>query len=131
VNRLIPIVLVALVAAIVLASRLGGALGGGVLLGYTLGAGLAGLSTLYTRHMLRTQPKKALNALVIGFLVKLGALLFGGLAFRFVEPAAERADYRTFLIAFAAAVVVVLPFGIWLALQDQRRATTPARPAQV
>jgi len=129
-NRLILIVLVALVAALVLAARLGGALGGGVLLGYTLGAGLAGLSTLHVRHVARTRPAKALSALTLGFLVKLGAMVLGGLAFRYIPAAAERADYKSFLVAFAATVAVVMPFGIWSALHERRKSATAPSPVQ-
>lgn len=120
-NRLLAVVVAAFVAALVLASELGGALGGGVLAGYLLGAGLSGLSFLYTRHVLATRPAGALQASVLGFLVKLAALLLGALAFRFVEAAGARADWRSFLIAYAAAVALVLPFGTWAAVQEQRR----------
>jgi hypothetical protein len=123
VNRLLLLLLAALVAAVVLAARLGGALGGGVLLGTLLGAGLAGVSTLHVRHVARTRPAKALQALTLGFLVKLGALLLGGLALRFLEPVAARADYRAFLIAFAGAVALVLPLGLWSLLRDRKNPT--------
>jgi hypothetical protein len=125
VNRLVFAVLAALVAALWVASELGGVLGGGVRLGYMLGAGLSGLSSLYTRHVARTRPERALHAAVAGFGFKLLALLGGGLAFRFLEPAAARADYRSFLIAFVAAVALVLPLGTWAALR-----TSPFRAAR-
>jgi hypothetical protein len=98
-------------AAFVVAWRLGGALGGGVLAGFLLGAGLSGLGCLYQRHMLRVRPGGLMQAMAVSFLVKLVALVIGSLAFRFVEAAAARADWRSFLIAFAAAVMIVLPLG--------------------
>ena len=52
-----------------------------------------------------------LFAFALAFGAKLVAVLLGSLAFRFVEPCARRADWRSFLVAFAFAVVVVLPFG--------------------
>lgn len=119
-NRLILAVLAALAVALLCASRLGGALGNGVLAGYLLGAGLSGLSFLYLRHVLATRPARVLQANVTGFLVKLGALLFGALAFRFIEPVGARADWRSFVIAYAAAVALVLPLATWAALQEQR-----------
>jgi hypothetical protein len=113
-------VLAALVAALLVASELGGTLGGGVVLGYLLGASMAGLSTLYVRHVARTRPDRALAAAVVGFLFKFAALLCGGLAFRFLEPLAARADYRSFLIAFVAAIALILPLGTWVALRGGR-----------
>jgi hypothetical protein len=61
---------------------------------------------------------------VLGFLVKLAALVAGALAGRFLEPAGARADYRTFVVAFAAAVALILPLGTWLALRG-RASTSP------
>lgn len=125
-NRLILAVLAAFAVALSVASELGGPAGAGVVLGYCLGAGLAGLSALYTRHVLRTRPARALQAAVFGFLVKLATLVAGALAFRFLEPVAARADYRTFLIAFAGAVALVLPLGTWVALRDRSSAVVRA-----
>lgn len=121
-NRLILAVLAALVVALVVAQRLGGTLGAGVLLGYLLGAGLSGLSTLYTAHVARTRPERALGAAAVGFLAKLAALLLGALAFRYLEPVAARADHRSFLIAFVAAVAIILPLGTWTVFQGRRGA---------
>jgi len=120
-NRLILSVLAALAVALVLADRLGGAVGGGVLAGYLLGAALSILAFLHTRHVLATRPERVLSASVVGFLVKLVALLLGALAFRFVEAAGERADWRSFVIAYAAAVALVLPLATWTAVAEQRR----------
>ena len=110
--RLSLATLLGLCLAAVVASRLGGTLGGGVLAGFTLGAGMSGLGALYQRHVLRTRPDKALAATAVSFLAKLVALVGGALAFRYVEAAAARADWRAFLVAFAAAVVIVLPLGV-------------------
>lgn len=120
-NRLLVVVLAALVVALVCAQRFGGALGGGVLAGYLLGAGLAGLSVVYQMHLLATRPERAMAASVLGFLVLLVALLFGGLTFRYVAPVAERADWRSFLITFAVAGVLVLPLGTFEAVRHHRR----------
>jgi MFS family permease len=121
VNRLLVVVLAALVVALACAARFGGALGGGVLAGYLLGAGLAGLSVLYQMHLLATRPERAMTASVLGFLVLLVALFFGGLSFRYLEPVAERADWRSFLVSFAVAGVLVLPLGTHEALRNHRR----------
>lgn len=113
--------LVGLLAALAAAWRLGGTLGSGVLVGFLLGAALSGLGVLYQRHLLITHPERSLTAFVATFLVKLVLLVLGGLAFRFVDAAAARADWRSFLVAFAVAVVVVLPLGTLDAVQSFRR----------
>lgn len=102
---------VACVAALLVAMRLGGSLGMGVIAGYTLGAGFSGLGVLYQRHTLRTAPERALQAFTISFLAKLVMLLLGALAFRFVDQAAARVDWRSFLVAYAASVALILPLG--------------------
>lgn len=119
-NRLTLLVLAAFAVACYAALRLGGAQASGVLVGYCLGAGLAGLSFLYTRHVLATRPERALAASVTGFLVKLATLLLGALAFRYVPAAAERADWRAFVVAYGAAVALILPLGTVLALRTRR-----------
>lgn len=120
-NRLLVVVLAALVVALACAARFGGALGGGVLAGYLLGAGLAGLSVLYQMHLLATRPERAMAASVGGFLVLVLALVFGGLSFRYLAPVAEHADWRAFLVSFAAAGVLVLPLGTHEAVRHHRR----------
>jgi len=108
-------------AAVVAAWRLGGTLGVGVLAGFLLGAGFSGLTVLFERHVLLTNPSRALQAFVVCFLAKLAVLLSGALAFRFLEAAAARVDWRSFLVAFAAAVAVVLPIGLLDVLSILRR----------
>lgn len=126
-TRTTLVVLVALGAALWLALELGGRLGAGVLSGYLLGAALAGLSSLYQRHVLLTRPALALRASVVGFLVQLAALLLGALSFRYLSAAAERADWRSFVVAYGAAVMCVLPLGAWEAVREQRRRDAAAR----
>ena len=125
-TRISLAVLAALLVAVLVGVRLGGALGAGVWAGFLLGAGLSGLSFLYQRHVLLTRPERVLAAVVVTFLVKLVALLLGALAFRYVEAAALRADWRSFLVAFAAAVAVILPFGTAEAARAHRERTRAA-----
>lgn len=120
-NRLLPTLLAALVAVLVTADRLGGALGGGVLAGGVVGAGLTTLACLHLRHVLATRPERALQAAVLGFLVKLATLFLGALAFRFVEPAGARVDWRAFVIAYAAVVALLLPLTTWIAVRERRQ----------
>jgi len=123
--RISLLVLVAFGLACLVAARLGGLAGSGVVLGFSLGAGLSGLSFLYTRHVLATHPARVLAAFGVGFLVKLAALLVGALAFRYVPAAAERADWRSFLVAYGAAVALILPLGTLLVVRERRPVARP------
>ncbi len=128
-TRLLTATLLGATTAGVVAWRLGGLEGAGVLLGFLLGAGISGLGVLYQRHVLLTRPEFALGALAVSFLAKLLAMLIGALAFRYVEAAAERADWKSFLIAFAATGAVLLPLGAMDVVRERRVRTT--NPKQV
>jgi hypothetical protein len=116
------VTLLGFLAACVSAWSLGGALGGGILAGYLLGAALTTLGSLHQRQVLARAPERALAALTASFLAKLAALLLGGLALRFLPAVGERLDWRSFLVAFAAAVVLLLPVGTLGAVRVLRRA---------
>lgn len=116
--------LLALAVAAVVAWRLGGRLGAGVMAGFLLGAGMSGLGVLYQRHVLLTRPDRTLMALAVSFLAKLVVVLLGALAFRYVEPVARTADWQSFLVAFAAAVGVILPIGAIEAARVLKRPTS-------
>ena len=126
--RLTIATLVGAIAAAVVAWRLGGSLGGGVLAGFLLGAGMSGLGVLYQRHVLLTQPSKSMQAVVVSFIAKLVAVLLGALAFRYIEAAGALADWRAFLVAYAVAVLVVLPLGTLDAARIARRGANPCNP---
>jgi len=87
----------------------GGANGLGVFLGFLLGAGLAGLAVAWQAHCLQYRPEHVTRAQMEGFAVKLGAVALFAVAFRYIEPLAASVSWRTFLLAFAAAAVLVLP----------------------
>lgn len=91
-----------------LAWSAGGAVGGGILAGYLFGAGLSGLGVLYQQHTLRTRPEFAFHAFTIAFFAKFVGMVLGALAFRYVPAAAARADWRSFLVAFAVAALLLL-----------------------
>ncbi len=114
-----------LCAASLVAWRLGGRLGAGTLAGFLLGAGASGLGLLYLGHTLHHRPERALQALLVAFLAKLALLVSGALAFRHVAAAAERVDWRAFVVAFAAAAALLLPLGAWEALGGFRRRVRP------
>jgi len=121
-TRLILATAVGALAAGVAAWQIGGTIGNGVLLGYLLGAAMSGLGGLYQRHVLRTAPRLAFQAMGLSFGTKLAAMVVFAVVFRYVEPCARRADWRGFLIAFAFAVVVVLPFAALDAVRGAPRA---------
>ena len=87
----------------------GGPSGLGVFLGFLLGAGLAGLAVAWQAHCLQYRPERVTRAQMEGFAIKLGSVALFALAFRFVEPLAASVSWRSFLLAFAAAAVIVLP----------------------
>ena len=84
---------------------------GGVIAGYLLGAGMAWLGIMYQRHALMYRPKAAFAAHGVAMLAKLVVLLMGALSFRYIDAAAARADWRMFVLAFAAATVLLLASG--------------------
>jgi hypothetical protein len=104
-------VLAGLALAAALAVRLESREATGVIGGYLFGASVGLLSLAWQHHAVRVQPGRALAASVQGFLIKLGALLLGGLALRFFEPVAAVADWKTFVLAFLGAVLVCLFLG--------------------
>jgi hypothetical protein len=109
--RLTIALLVGFAAAIAVAVGMGGAIGTGVVVGYGAGAGLAALGSLLQAHTLARRSERFLSVLAVAFLAKLAVLFLGALAFRFIPAAAERVDWRGFVVAFGAAVALVLPFG--------------------
>ncbi|MBI5361642.1 MAG: hypothetical protein HZA53_00595 [Planctomycetes bacterium] len=100
-----------LAAAGFTAWQLGGALGAGVLAGALTGALFTGLSLLWQRHQLLHHPERALRAMVEGFIAKLLVILMAAFALRFLPALAELLDWRSFLVAFAAAAFALLAIG--------------------
>ena len=110
-----------LAAAVLVAWQLGGALGGGVLMGFAMGAGMSVIGVLYQRHALLHRPDTVLAATGVSFLAKFVVLFCGALAFRSIDEAAAWVNWRSFLVAYAAAVAVILPMGVLDATMAQRR----------
>lgn len=81
--------------------------GRGTLLGYLVGAGLAGLSFAWQRHQWRYRPERALRAQLEGFGLKLGGLVASLLVVRALDAA--HVDLRAYLLGYAAAVALSLP----------------------
>jgi hypothetical protein len=100
--------LLAIALAAPVAWRLGGAHAGGIVAGVLLGGGLTLGFAAWQRHLITRAPRRVMQAVAAGLLCKLFALLAGVLLLRFVEPLGARCDWQSFLVAFAAAAVLVL-----------------------
>lgn len=98
-----------LLIAAAVAWSLGGSKGLGAILGFGLGAFLGFLSVSWQVHCMRYRPERLTRAHMEGFAVKLGVLGVFALAFRFIEPLAQAVNWQAFLLAFAVAVLLVLP----------------------
>src|SRR5262249_14350415 len=97
-----------LVAAASLAALLRGAPGTGVLAGYVAGAAGASALRLRQRRELSGAPPRALQTMVEGFLAKLAAIVALTAAILLVPGLRARCDLASCLLAFGAAVLIVL-----------------------
>lgn len=123
--------LLGLAAIAAVAWSVGGTAGTGVLAGGLLAASVTVFGLAWQRHLMRTDPKRALGSVAVGFLVKLGALGLGAACLRFVEPVAARADWQSFVLAFVGLAVFVLILGTLDNLRWQRLRERDARLANV
>ena len=112
-NRTLITTLLSLSAAAFIAWSMGGVLGAGVLIGGLGGASAASVGVLLQVNIAKTAPKRLFGAMTAAFMIKMFAALAGALAFRYVEAAAARADWQTFLISFALSAVIVMMAGIF------------------
>jgi hypothetical protein len=106
-TRTLLVTVAALLVAGVVAVQLGGREAMGVVLGVLCGASVSMLGAAWQRHAFRTRPERSLRSVAEMFLFKLAFLLLGALSLRYVEAAAERADWRAFLVAFVAVSALV------------------------
>lgn len=97
-----------LVAAASLAALLRGAPGMGVLTGYVAGAAVTSALLVRQRRVLASSPRRALQTMVEGFLAKLGAIVALTAAILLVPGLRDRCDLAATLVAFGAAVLIVL-----------------------
>jgi len=81
--------------------------GAGVAAGVILGSSVSALGSLWQRHNFVHRPRRAFASVLETFLFKMVFVLFGALSFRYIEAAASRADWRSFLLAFVAAAFVL------------------------
>ena len=110
-NRTVPALFAVLPLAACVAWRLGGALGNGVLAGYFLGCAVAGLAHAWQVHTMRHRPEQAFTAFGLGFLAKILGLGLGAAIFGTIDALAARVDWRSYLLAFVGAVLVVMVAG--------------------
>jgi hypothetical protein len=75
---------------------------------FWLGATVTGACLVRQRAILRATPQRALRSMVEGFLIKLAAVLVAVLAFVIFPGVRRAADLRTFFLAFAASILLVL-----------------------
>jgi hypothetical protein len=106
--------------------QLGGPQGVGVLAGFLCGASVSGLCAARQRQVLRQRPELLMRVMAESFLFKLAMLLMGALAFRFVEAAAARVDWRSFLLSYVGALLLV----VGAATLGSLRRSGAARPAR-
>ena len=99
--------IVVLLVAAVVAFRLGGTVGVGVIAGVLCGCSVSALGGAWQRHVFRTRPKKAFNAVLETFLFKLAFVIIGAISFRYIDAAAARVNWKSFLVSFVFAVLVV------------------------
>ena len=98
-----------------------------LLLGFVAGGALTGLGLAWQGHVARTRPEGAWAAMGLAFLIKLVGVLLGALACRYIEAVAERADYRSFLVAFALTSLVLLLLGAPSAARGLRTGASQAQ----
>ncbi len=110
-NRTQAGTLAGLALAAFVAVRLGGTLGNGVMIGALSGAAVALTLVSWCQRTAREAPAKLLGAVVGSFLIKLALLLAAALVLRFFEPVAAVADWRGFLVAFAATASLCMTLG--------------------
>ena len=103
--------LIGLGIAILVALQLGGAQGTGVMMGFLGGAGLTGLGVMAQRYMMLHMPERVFHVHLLAFLMKLGTVGIMAVLFKTNDALAQRADFGSFALSFAAAVAVILPVG--------------------
>jgi hypothetical protein len=110
-TRMIVGIIAGLGLAALVASGLEGIVATGVLCGYLFGASVGALGASWTHHVARVKPANVLQAHVVSFAFKFLGVLMGAFALAFVPAAAEIADWKSFIVAYAAATMITLILG--------------------
>lgn len=106
-------ILTVLLFAAVCAFALEGRQSMGVIAGALCGTSVAALGATWQRHTFRYRPKRAFQAVVETFLFKLVFVMLGVLSFRYIDAAAARVEWKTFLVTFVIAAVVIQTVGVF------------------
>ena len=104
-------VLLLIAVAGVVGWNLGGSEGMGVWCGAMFAGGLTLLAHGYQRSTLEQQPHLAIGVLGVFMVVKMFALFAAAALLRYWPYAAERADWKAFVLAFAPVAIVALLVG--------------------
>ncbi len=99
--------LAVLIGGGILASQMGGREGMGIAAGLLCGTSVSALGSTWQRHNFTHRPKRAFQSVIETFLFKMVFVMLGALSFRYIEAAAARADWRSFLLAFVAAAFII------------------------
>jgi len=110
-TRMIVGIIAGLGLAALVAAQLEGTVATGVISGYLFGASVGALGASWTGHVARVQPAKVLHSHMVSFLFKIVGVLLGALSLAFVPAAAEIADWKSFIVAYAAASMITLILG--------------------
>jgi hypothetical protein len=86
---------------------------GGLMSGVVLGSAVSMLGAGWVRHSFMHRPKRAINAVLETFLFKMAFVMLGALSFRYIEAAAQRADWKVFLLAFVATAFIIQTVSIF------------------
>lgn len=105
----IKITLLGAACAFALAAYLGGATGVALSTGFVLGCAAALAIGAGQRALARGRPGLVIHVVGAGFVAKVFLLLGVILAVRYVDVARETFDGRTFALAFAGAVLLLVP----------------------
>ena len=95
-------------AAATIAWQVQGPIGAGLLLGFAVGSLVSFGGIALQRLAPDSHYNQAMATFAAFFLIKLVLLAAGGMLLRFIEPAAALFDWRAYLVAFGAGVVVIM-----------------------
>lgn len=132
-TRTLLCLLIAAPIAGVVSWQMGGiatARGTGVLVGLVVGALVSLWGMYFQRHTLKHRPEKFSNVVVIDFVVRLVVVLAGAIVLTSLPTAAERCDWRAFLLTFASISLLVLTFGTADAVRALGNSSPAEKPVQ-
>ncbi len=83
----------------------------GVLIGFLGGSSMSMVGAAWLRHTLRFRPERVFAVQVGCTLSKMGVLFMGAFAFRYLQAASARVDWRSFLLSFILSVLLMMVLG--------------------